>query len=45
MTWLISDCLDVEMDCGDGECVSLVYRCDGVQDCSTTGADEMDCPM
>ncbi|XP_072172014.1 uncharacterized protein [Diadema setosum] len=31
------------LTCGTGECVHLVYQCDGVRDCSN-GSDETSCP-
>lgn len=31
--------------CGDGTCVSITARCDGIIDCPNDRADEQDCRM
>jgi len=41
---LLSSCLESEFTCGDGTCVQLSSKCDGVSDCKDE-LDESDCSV
>ena len=36
-------CKSDELACQNGECIDLMYKCDGEQDCND-GSDEINCP-
>lgn len=41
---VVSDCDEDEMNCGNGDCIKLVWKCDGEEDCSN-GEDERECDV
>ncbi len=41
--WPVSECLDSQFDCGDGQCLYETFNCDGSPHCDNE-RDEANCP-